>query len=92
MSWFGFYHLSKDGHMPFRQRRWTVEIQEGKSVFRHPRNGSVIARCSQPEVGWLGWRNANDENLIQAIAVSCALDGKRPGRDQDGELYHDVSG
>lgn len=43
-------------------------------VWRHRSNCSVIARCSQPEVGWLGWRNSLDENLVQAIAEACALD------------------
>lgn len=33
-------------------------------VWRH-RNGAVIARCSQPEVGWLGWRNSKDEQLLK---------------------------
>jgi len=31
----------------------------------------VLARSSQPEVGWLGWRNTQDEYLLQAIAESC---------------------
>jgi len=33
----------------------------------------VLARSSQPEVGWLGWRNTQDESLLQAIAASCTL-------------------
>ena len=43
-------------------------------VCRHRRNGAVIARCSQPEVGWLGWRNDEDEKLLKAIATACAID------------------
>ena len=37
-------------------------------------NGAVIARCSQPEVGWLGWRSPEDEALLHAIGMACALD------------------
>jgi hypothetical protein len=34
----------------------------------------VIARCGQPEVSWWGWRNADDEHLVQSIARACAVD------------------
>lgn len=37
------------------------------------RSGVVLARSSQPEVGWLGWRNTQDESLLHAIDVSCAM-------------------
>ena len=37
-------------------------------------NGAVIARCSQPEVGWFGWRSQEDENLLHAIGRACAVD------------------
>ncbi|XP_041096958.1 myotubularin-related protein 4 isoform X2 [Polyodon spathula] len=43
-------------------------------VYRHQRNGSVIARCSQPEISWWGWRNTDDEYLVTSIAKACALD------------------
>ncbi|KAL5275656.1 MTMR4 family protein [Megaselia abdita] len=43
-------------------------------VWRHKRSGAVLARCSQPEVGWLGWRNSNDEQLLKALADACAFD------------------
>lgn len=43
-------------------------------VWRHKRNGAVIARCSQPEVGWLGWRNSKDEQLLKALAECCNID------------------
>ncbi|EEB20241.1 conserved hypothetical protein [Pediculus humanus corporis] len=46
-------------------------------VWRHTGNGAVIARCSQPEVGWLGWRSSEDEYLISAIADACAFDKGR---------------
>ncbi|XP_056276056.1 myotubularin-related protein 3 isoform X2 [Pseudoliparis swirei] len=44
-------------------------------VYRHPTTGAVIARCGQPEVSWWGWRNADDEHLVQSIAKACAVDG-----------------
>ncbi|CAF5221383.1 unnamed protein product, partial [Rotaria magnacalcarata] len=34
-------------------------------------NGAVIARTSQPEVGWLFWRSKEDEKMIQAIINAC---------------------
>lgn len=43
-------------------------------VWRHKASGAIIARCSQPEVGWLGWRNANDEQLLKALVDACAFD------------------
>lgn len=42
-------------------------------VYRHTRTGAVIARCSQPEISWWGWRNADDEHLVTSIAKACAL-------------------
>lgn len=51
---------------------------KGMMVFfcsvRHLRNGAAIARCSQPEISWWGWRNADDEYLVTSIAKACALD------------------
>ena len=41
--------------------------------------GACLARCSQPEVGWLGWRSTNDENLVKAIADACAFDRAAAG-------------
>lgn len=43
--------------------------------LRHQTTGAVIARCGQPEVSWWGWRNADDEHLVQSIAKACAVDG-----------------
>uniref|UniRef100_A0A1B0B9Q3 Lateral signaling target protein 2 homolog n=1 Tax=Glossina palpalis gambiensis TaxID=67801 RepID=A0A1B0B9Q3_9MUSC len=43
-------------------------------VWRHHKSGAVIARCSQPEVGWLGWRCNKDEQLLKALAEACAFD------------------
>lgn len=44
------------------------------SPCRHQSTGAVIARCGQPEVSWWGWRNADDEHLVQSIAKACAVD------------------
>uniref|UniRef100_H3D1L3 phosphatidylinositol-3,5-bisphosphate 3-phosphatase n=1 Tax=Tetraodon nigroviridis TaxID=99883 RepID=H3D1L3_TETNG len=44
-------------------------------VYRHQTTGAVIARCGQPEVSWWGWRNADDEHLVQSIAKACAVNG-----------------
>lgn len=41
------------------------------AVWRYAKNGCIIARSSQPEVGWLGWRNNHDENLLQSLVKSC---------------------
>ncbi|CAL7942734.1 unnamed protein product [Xylocopa violacea] len=43
-------------------------------VWRHVNNGAVIARSSQPEVGWLGWRDPDDENLLKALSDACSYD------------------
>lgn len=32
----------------------------------------MICRCSQPEVGWFGWRSTEDEELVQNIIQACA--------------------
>lgn len=40
-------------------------------VWRSRLNGCVIARSSQPVVGWLGWRNPQDEKLLQNILRIC---------------------
>ncbi|ELT99015.1 hypothetical protein CAPTEDRAFT_226204 [Capitella teleta] len=42
-------------------------------VWRDRRSGAVIARSSQPEVGWLGWRSEYDEQFLKAIVSTCAL-------------------
>ncbi|XP_049792985.1 myotubularin-related protein 3 isoform X1 [Schistocerca nitens] len=61
-----------EGAARFRSARRVPAV-----VWRHTGNGAVIARCSQPEVGWLGWRSAEDEDLIKAIADACAYDRGR---------------
>lgn len=42
-------------------------------VWRNCRNGAVLVRSSQPEMGFFGWRNTDDENLLSAIPQACAL-------------------
>jgi myotubularin-related protein 3/4 len=54
-------------------------------VWRHSGNGAVIARCSQPEVGWLGWRSSEDEDLIKAISEACNFDQRN---DKETMLSH----
>ncbi|XP_058800817.1 myotubularin-related protein 4 [Phymastichus coffea] len=43
-------------------------------VWRHVKNGAVIARSSQPMVGWLGWRSPEDEDLLKALSDACSYD------------------
>lgn len=51
---------------------------------RHQKNGAVIARCSQPEISWWGWRNTDDEYLVTSIAKACQMGTKGAWR-QRGE-------
>lgn len=56
---------------------------------RHTGNGAVIARCSQPEVGWLGWRSTEDEQLLKAIADACSFDvGPEIPTDRESNILH----
>ncbi|XP_006762137.1 PREDICTED: myotubularin-related protein 3 isoform X4 [Myotis davidii] len=48
-------------------------------IYRHQSNGAVIARCGQPEVSWWGWRNADDEHLVQSVAKACASNSRSSG-------------
>ncbi|XP_019941396.2 phosphatidylinositol-3,5-bisphosphate 3-phosphatase MTMR4 isoform X2 [Paralichthys olivaceus] len=48
-------------------------------VYRHQKNGVVIARCSQPEISWWGWRNTDDEYLVTSIAKACQMDAGAKG-------------
>ena len=47
------------------------------AVWRHPRTGAVLARCSQPEVGIMGWRSEKDEKYFEALGQSCHYDQVR---------------
>lgn len=60
-------------------------------VWRHKTSGAVIARCSQPEVGWLGWRNSMDEQLLKALADACAFDKGEQRRRHNFSLSSDSS-
>ena len=37
------------------------------------------------QVGWLGWRSSEDEDLVKAIAEACAYDSPCPDADQSLE-------
>jgi myotubularin-related protein 3/4 len=56
-----------------------------ENLFRH-NNGAVIARTSQPEVGWLFWRSKEDEKMIQAIINACKTTSTK-----DSKLYEITS-
>ena len=59
-------------------------------VWRHVNNGAVIARSSQPEVGWLGWRSPEDEDLLKALSDACSFDkGESTMLDSSG-IYLDA--
>ncbi|XP_041972459.1 myotubularin-related protein 4 isoform X3 [Aricia agestis] len=49
-------------------------------VWRHRGTGAVIARSSQPEVGWLGWRSSEDERLLAAYVAACNADRPHPNK------------
>ncbi|KAG5900296.1 hypothetical protein JTB14_000822 [Gonioctena quinquepunctata] len=57
-------------------------------VWRHSGNGAVIVRSSQPEVGWLGWRSDEDEDLIKAISDACSFDRSFKTIDKESNLSH----
>ncbi|XP_010874594.2 myotubularin-related protein 3 isoform X5 [Esox lucius] len=61
-------------------------------VFRHQSTGAVIARCGQPEVSWWGWRNADDEHLVQSIAKACAVDGSSRKHLANGSYTNGTNG
>lgn len=58
-------------------------------VYRHLENGAVIARSSQPEVGWLGWRNNKDEQLLKALSDACSFDSGQQSVDNNGDEIND---
>lgn len=57
-----------------RVSHFFVFYQNDCVFLRHVNNGAVIARSSQPEVGWLGWRSSEDEDLLKALADACSYD------------------
>ncbi|KAL4223513.1 Myotubularin-related protein 4 [Mactra antiquata] len=58
-------------------------------VWRNSRNGAVLVRSSQPEMGLFGWRNTDDENLLNTIPVACSLN---PGFKNTPKIKEDGSG
>ncbi|XP_050779637.1 myotubularin-related protein 3 isoform X3 [Gopherus flavomarginatus] len=61
-------------------------------VYRHQCNGAVISRCGQPEVSWWGWRNADDEHLVQSVAKACASDSRsKSSKLMNGNCSRDFS-
>ncbi|XP_053086199.1 myotubularin-related protein 4 isoform X1 [Pangasianodon hypophthalmus] len=60
-------------------------------VYRHESTGAVIGRCGQPEVSWWGWRNADDENLVQSIAKACGMDPAAVKHQSNGSCVHSSS-
>ncbi|XP_060718354.1 myotubularin-related protein 3 isoform X1 [Tachysurus vachellii] len=60
-------------------------------VYRHQSTGAVIGRCGQPEVSWWGWRNADDENLVQSIAKACGMDAAAVKHLSNGSCVHNSS-
>ncbi|ESO84616.1 hypothetical protein LOTGIDRAFT_81473, partial [Lottia gigantea] len=61
-------------------------------VWRYVRNGAVIVRCSQPELGWLGWRNSDDEMLLAAIPQACALNPGTDNKPESGQNSPEFNG
>ncbi|XP_067262124.1 myotubularin-related protein 3 isoform X1 [Chanodichthys erythropterus] len=61
-------------------------------VYRHQSSGAVIGRCGQPEVSWWGWRNAEDEHLVQAIAKACVTDPASSAAQANGSCVRRHSG
>ncbi|XP_050666457.1 myotubularin-related protein 4-like isoform X2 [Leptidea sinapis] len=53
-------------------------------VWRHRGSGAVIARSSQPEVGWFGARSSEDERMLAAFVSACNAD--RPHPHKSGKL------
>ena len=81
-----YLHLLESSVVCFSLVNYLIDSQkEMQSYFLYSNNkrfeniilyfiGACLARCSQPEVGWLGWRSTNDENLVKAILDSCLFD------------------
>ena len=55
--------------------------------FRDQRNGTVLVRCSQPELGFFGWRSTEDETMLESVPVACSQNPgtytKYPGLNDD---------
>lgn len=57
-------------------------------ISRNQRNGAVLVRCSQPEIGFFNWRNTEDENLMKAFSGACE---QNPGKGQKKTLMSEDS-
>lgn len=68
-------------HFPFLLLRSILVCSLPLQPFnsRHQKNGAVIARCSQPEISWWGWRNTDDEYLVTSIAKARQMDAGAKG-------------
>lgn len=44
-----------------------TRLRHPTTVYAHRTNGSLLVRCSQPLVGFLGNRNPQDENLVRHL-------------------------
>lgn len=52
----------------------------------------MIGRCGQPEVSWWGWRNSDDENLVQSVAKACGMDPAAVKHLNNDSCVHNSSG
>lgn len=60
-------------------------------VWKHQKSGAVIARCSQPEVGWLGWRNNHDEKFLLEISKKCSKINQEPEPSDDNNVQENAN-
>ncbi|XP_038061962.1 myotubularin-related protein 3-like isoform X2 [Patiria miniata] len=61
-------------------------------VWRHQRNGAVIARCSQPEIGWFGWRCEQDERFMESILRACNIDNPQTAAQETEKTVNGTAG
>ncbi|WAR04039.1 MTMR3-like protein [Mya arenaria] len=61
-------------------------------VWRNQRNGAVLVRAGQPEMGIFGWRNTDDENLLNAIPAACTQNPGNKNRASRSPSREDGSG
>lgn len=61
-------------------------------TWRNVRNGAVLVRSGQPEMGIFGWRNTDDENLLNAIPLACSRNPGNRNRARRSPSKEDGSG
>ncbi|XP_028415229.1 myotubularin-related protein 3-like [Dendronephthya gigantea] len=61
------------------------------AVWRHSENGSVIVRCSQPEVGMLYWRCADDEYYLKTLGSVPDSAASKPVQNGKNDSLSDTS-